>query len=78
MSQTLGHIQNPSIAFSFKQPDSVTSGRNKGNGITSKPQSIIRRQQSVLSYGQKKDVQPSNKWDDDDDDDDEEFADILG
>ena len=78
MSQTLGHIQNPSVTFSFKQPDSVTSGRNKGNGIISQPQSIIRRQQSVLSYGQRKDVQPSNKWDDDDDDDDEDFADILG
>jgi len=77
MSQTLGHIQNPSVTFSFKQPDSVTSGRNKGNGIISQPQSIIRRQQSVLSYGKKKDVQPSNKWDDDDDDD-EDFADILG
>jgi len=75
MSQTLGFIQNPSVTFSFKQPDSVISGRNKGNGIISQPQSIIRRQQSVLSYGQKKDVQPSNKWDDGDD---EEFADILG
>lgn len=74
MSQGLGHVQNPSVMFTFKQPDSITSGRNKGNGIISQPQSIIRRQQSVLSYGQKKDVQPSIKWDDDD----EDFADILG
>jgi hypothetical protein len=53
----------------------VTSGLNKGTGIIPQPQSIIRLQQSVLSYGHKKDFQPSNKWDDEDD---EEFADILG
>lgn len=75
MSQSLGHIHNPSVTFSFKQPDSVISGRNKGNGIISQPQSIIRQQQSILSYGQKKGVQPSTKWDDVDD---EDFADILG
>jgi hypothetical protein len=60
--------------YSLKQPDNVASGRNKGNGIISQPQSNIRQQQSLLSYGQKKDVQPSSKWDDAHD----EFSDILG
>jgi hypothetical protein len=74
LSQSIGHLHNPNLMFSLKQPDSIASGRNKGNGIISQPQSIIRQQQSVLSYGQKKDVQPSSKWDDSHD----EFSDILG
>jgi hypothetical protein len=66
LSQSIGHHHNP---------EGVPSGRNKGNGIVSQPQSIIRQQQSQLSYSHKKDVQPSSKWDDVND---EEFADILG
>jgi hypothetical protein len=75
LSQSIGLHHNPSHAYSFKQPEGVPSGRNKGNGIVSQPQSIIRQQQSQLSYSHKKDVQPSSKWDDVND---EEFADILG
>lgn len=75
LSQSIGHHHNPNHAYSFKQSENVPSGRNKGNGIVSQPQSVIRRQQSLLSYSHKKDVQPSNKWDDVND---EEFADILG
>jgi hypothetical protein len=75
LSQSIGQHHNPGHAYSFKQSENVQSGRNKGNGIISRPQSIIRQQQSLLSYSHKKDVQPSSKWDDVND---EEFADILG
>jgi hypothetical protein len=75
LSHGVGHHQNPNHAYSFKQTENVPSGRNKGNGVVSQPQSIIRQQQSLLSYSHKKDVQPSSKWDDVND---EDFADILG
>jgi hypothetical protein len=75
LSQSIGQHHNPSHAHSFKQSENVPSGRNKGNGIVSQPQSIIRQQQSLLSHSQRKDIQPSSKWDDVSD---EDFADILG
>jgi hypothetical protein len=75
LSQSIGHLHNTNLTYSVKQPNNVVSGRNKHNGIISQPQSIIRQQQSLLNYDQKKDVQPSSKWDDPES---EEFADILG
>jgi hypothetical protein len=74
LSQSISHLQNPNVMYSLKQPD-IASGRKKGNGIIPQPQSNIRQQQSLQGFGQRKDVQPSGKWDDTHDG---EFSDILG
>ncbi|XP_021928258.1 LOW QUALITY PROTEIN: serine/threonine-protein kinase dyf-5 [Zootermopsis nevadensis] len=68
LSHSIGHLHNPNLMYSLKLR------HNKGSGIISQPQSNIHQQQSLLSYSQRKDVQPSSKWDDNHD----EFSDILG
>ncbi|PSN31704.1 hypothetical protein C0J52_23621, partial [Blattella germanica] len=47
VSQNIGQHHNSNLVYSFKQSDSVASGRNRGNGIISQPQSIIRQPQQM-------------------------------
>ncbi|KDR15056.1 hypothetical protein L798_11131, partial [Zootermopsis nevadensis] len=71
LTNSFSHRHQPSaLVYTFSQQDR----HNKGSGIISQPQSNIHQQQSLLSYSQRKDVQPSSKWDDNHD----EFSDILG